>query len=174
MPLERPTFIALIDALLAAGAMTSSGPWLHLPDHQVKLNDEDEQLWQQLSPLMQQARFDPPWVRDLATAAGRAETDTRLLLRKLARIGQVHQVVRDLFYLESTIREMVAMLLQLSAADPVIQAAAFRDRLGIGRKRSIQILEYFDRIGFTRRVGDQRQVRWDNALAQASTSDAQR
>lgn len=173
MPLERPAFIALIDALLAAGTMASSGPWLHLPDHQVKLNDEDEQLWERLSPLMRQARFDPPWVRDLATATGRTEADTRLLLRKLARIGQVHQVVRDLFYLESTIREMVAMLLQLSAADPVIQAAAFRDRLGIGRKRSIQILEYFDRIGFTRRIGDQRQVRWDNALAQASRPDAQ-
>jgi selenocysteine-specific elongation factor len=173
MPLERPAFIALIDALLAAGTIASSGPWLHLPDHQVKLTDEDEQFWQQLLPRMQQARFDPPWVRDLATATGRTEADSRLLLRKLARIGQVHQVVRDLFYLESTIREMVVMLLQLSAADPVIQAAAFRDRLGIGRKRSIQILEYFDRIGVTRRMGDQRQVRGDNALAQASKADAQ-
>jgi selenocysteine-specific elongation factor len=48
----------------------------------------------------------------------------------------------------------------------VIQAAAFRDRLGIGRKRSIQILEFFDRIGFTRRIGDKRQIRGDNALAQ--------
>lgn len=30
-------------------------------------------------------------------------------------------------------------------------AADFRDRLGVGRKLAIQILEYFDRIGFTRR-----------------------
>ncbi|MBG6665466.1 SelB C-terminal domain-containing protein, partial [Pseudomonas aeruginosa] len=28
----------------------------------------------------------------------------------------------------------------------------FRDRLGIGRKRSIQILEHFDRIGLTLRT----------------------
>ncbi|WP_141073197.1 SelB domain-containing protein, partial [Escherichia coli] len=32
-------------------------------------------------------------------------------------------------------------------------AADFRDRLGVGRKLAIQILEYFDRIGFTRRRG---------------------
>jgi len=44
--------------------------------------------------------------------------------------------------------------------------AAFRDAVGLGRKRSIQILEYFDRIGLTRRFGDRRQVRPDNALAQ--------
>jgi selenocysteine-specific elongation factor len=38
--------------------------------------------------------------------------------------------------------------------------------LGIGRKRSVQILEYFDRIGLTRRVADQRHIRADSALAQ--------
>lgn len=172
MVLERPAFIALIDELLAQGAMASSGPWLHLPEHQVQLNEEDAQLWQRLEPLMQQARFDPPWVRDLATASGVAEARLRLLLRKLARIGQVHQVVRDLFYLQSTIAQMVAMLLQLATADPVIEAAAFRDRLGIGRKRSIQILEFFDRIGLTRRLGNQRRVRPDNALAQMPGADA--
>ncbi len=171
MPLDRPAFLSLIDELLATGAMGHSGPWLHLPDHQVALNDEDATLWQQIEPLMQQARFDSPWVRDLAAATGQSEADVRLLLRKLARIGQAHQVVRDLFYLESTVAEMVAMLLRLSADDPVIQAAAFRDRLGIGRKRSIQILEFFDRIGFTRRIGDQRRVRPDNALAQAPGGD---
>jgi selenocysteine-specific elongation factor len=39
--------------------------------------------------------------------------------------------------------------------------------VGIGRKRSIQILEFFDRIGLTRRLGDQRRIRPDNALAQS-------
>ena len=34
------------------------------------------------------------------------------------------------------------------------------DVLGIGRKRSIQILEYFDRVGLTRRLGDQRYDAW--------------
>jgi len=47
-----------------------------------------------------------------------------------------------------------------------VQVAAFRDMLGIGRKRSVQILEYFDRIGLTRRVADQRHIRADSALAQ--------
>jgi selenocysteine-specific elongation factor len=58
------------------------------------------------------------------------------------------------------------MLLQLAEHDPVIQVAAFRDTVGLGRKRSIQILEYFDRIGLTRRMGDKRQIRLDSALAQ--------
>jgi len=35
-----------------------------------------------------------------------------------------------------------------------IEAGAFRDATGLGRKRSIQILEFFDRVGYTRRVRD--------------------
>lgn len=170
LPLERPAFIALLEEALASGSVASSGPWLHLPDHRVQLNDEDAALWQQILPMMEQGGFDPPWVRDLAQATGQGEALVRLLLRKLGRIGQAHQVVRDLFYCQSTIETMAAMLLRQSEREPVIQAAAFRDSLGIGRKRSIQILEFFDRIGFTRRIGDQRRIRPDNALAQSSAA----
>ncbi|PSS56936.1 selenocysteine-specific translation elongation factor [Pseudomonas sp. BBP2017] len=167
LPLERPAFISLLDELLASGAIVGNGPWLHLPEHQVRLSEVDEALWLQLQPLLEQGQFDPPWVRDLARSLAQEEAQVRLLLRKLARLGQVHQVVRDLFYPDVTIRQMAAMLLQLASDDPVVQVAAFRDVLGIGRKRSIQVLEYFDRIGLTRRIGDRRQVRADNALAQS-------
>jgi selenocysteine-specific elongation factor len=160
--LERPTFLRLLDDLLASGAIATSGPWLHLPGHQVRLSEEDEALWQRLQPLFEQAGVDPPWVRQL----GHDEASVRLLLRKMARLGLLHQVVRDLFYTDAMIRRLAAMLLQLAEHDPVIQVAAFRDAVGLGRKRSIQILEYFDRIGLTRRMGDKRQIRLDSALAQ--------
>ncbi|MBH9328288.1 SelB C-terminal domain-containing protein, partial [Pseudomonas aeruginosa] len=48
----------------------------------------------------------------------------------------------------------------------LIRPAEFRDRLGIGRKRSIQILEHFDRIGLTRRIGNDRRLREGSALAE--------
>ena len=160
--LDRATFVSLIDELLAAGTLAASGPWLHLPGHQVRLSAEDEALWQHLQPLFEQAGFDPPWVRDL----GFDEVTVRLQLRKMARLSLVHQVVRDLFYTDAMLRRMAAMLLQLAAQNEVIQVTAFRDAMGLGRKRSIQILEYFDRLGLTRRFGDKRHIRLDNALAQ--------
>ncbi|MDB6141376.1 MAG: selB [Pseudomonas sp.] len=164
--LDRSTFISLLDELIASGAIATSGPWLHLPDHQVRLSEDDETLWQQLQPLFEQAGFDPPWVRDLASTTQHDEAAVRLLLRKLARLGQVHQVVRDLFYTDTAVQRLAAMLVRMVETNPDIQAATFRDTVGIGRKRSIQILEFFDRIGLTRRFGDQRRVRPDNALAQ--------
>ncbi len=170
--LERPVFIALLESLLAAGKVHSSGPWLHLPDHRVQLVDADERLRERLWPLLLAGAFDPPWVRDLARELGAEEGDVRLLLRKLARLGQLHQVVKDLFYPESTLRQLADHALRLHAEAGLIRAAAFRDRIGIGRKRCIQLLEYFDRIGFTRRFGNERRIREDSALAQPTTEEA--
>jgi selenocysteine-specific elongation factor len=167
LALERSIFVCLLDELLGAGSINASGPWLHLPDHQVRLNAEDETLWLQLQPLFEQAGFDPPWVRDIAGVVEQDDAVVRLLLRKLARLGLMHQVVRDLFISDAMLRQMVAVLLQLAKENPQIQVTTFRDALGLGRKRSIQYLEYFDRLGLTRRSGESRQIRHDNALAMA-------
>jgi selenocysteine-specific elongation factor len=168
LPLERSTFASLLDELRDAGAITASGPWLHLPDHQVRLNAEDEILWQRLQPLFENGGFDPPWLRDVAKMLGEDDAVVRLLLRKLARLGLMHQVVRDLFLSDSQLRRMAAILLQLAKENPQIQVTTFRDALGLGRKRCIQFLEYFDRLGLTRRSGEARQIRYDNALANTS------
>lgn len=168
LALERSTFISLLDELLSAGAIHTSGPWLHLPEHQVRLNAEDETLWQQLQPLFDNGEYDPPWVRDVAKMLGHDDADIRLLLRKRARLGLMHQVVRDLFLGDAQLRRMAEVLLALAAENPQIQVTTFRDALGLGRKRCIQYLEYFDRLGLTRRIGESRQIRYDNALANAN------
>ena len=83
----------------------------------------------------------------------------RQTLRKLATQGDVHQIVHDLFYTTERVRELAAVITQLASEHGEIAAAAFRDRIGAGRKRAIQILEFFDRVGYTRRVHDAHRLR---------------
>ncbi|WP_150303623.1 selenocysteine-specific translation elongation factor [Pseudomonas saliphila] len=168
--LERPIFVALLESLLQNGRIAASRPWLHLPDHKVQLSEAEERLQAHLWPLLEEGGFDPPWVRELARALEIEESDVRQLLRKLARLGQLQQVVKDLFYPEGAIRCLAAEAVELAARSGVIATADFRDRIGIGRKRSIQLLEYFDRMGLTRRVGDLRVIRTDHALASSQVS----
>ncbi|KWH48286.1 selenocysteine-specific translation elongation factor [Burkholderia stagnalis] len=142
---------ALVDALVEGGDAARSGPWLHLPSHTVNLDAREETLAQTLLPLIRAGRFDPPWVRDLARETGAAEEAVRALLRKLARRGDVHQVVRDLFYHADVVRDLAMLVAQLvRAREGGLDAATFRDATGLGRKRAIQILEFFDRVGYTR------------------------
>lgn len=163
--LERPVYLALLEQALAAGKIEASGPWLHLPGHRVRLSEEEEALKARLWPLLESARFNPPWVRDLAGALDIEEDRVRHLLRKLSRIGELQQVVKDLFYPDATIRQLANQILDMERQAGVIRAAAFRDQTQLGRKRSIQLLEHFDRIGLTRRFGNERKIRPDSALA---------
>jgi hypothetical protein len=50
-------------------------------------------------------------------------------------------------------------LFKQSDSVTTVYAAAFRDLIGTSRKFSIALLTYFDRTGFTLRVGDIRRLR---------------
>jgi selenocysteine-specific elongation factor len=60
----------------------------------------------------------------------------------------------------------------LARTSGAITAAAFRDATGLGRKRAIQILEFFDRIAYLRRVGDVHLLRPGTTLFAGTSQDA--
>lgn len=156
---DEPLWQFLIEQLLVDGSVQRSGHWLHLPEHAVRMNEAEEQLAQQLLPRLHDGAFDPPWVRTLASDCKVPEALVRQTLASLARRGQVFQVVKDLFYPLTTIERLASIARDCDDAQSGLQAAAFRDATGLGRKRAIQLLEFFDRVGFTRRVKDQHLLR---------------
>ena len=144
----------LLAGLVAEGVLLANGSWLHLPGHRATLSADDEALLRRLHPLIAAGGFDPPWVRELAAAVREPEERVRTVLRKQLTQGGVYQVVRDLFYDRERIAELAAIVLACAGEREGVSAARFRDAVGLGRKRAIQILEFFDRVGYTRRVRD--------------------
>lgn len=170
--LAAPAFTALVDGLAGDVRLQRSGPWLHLPEHSISLTTQEQALYERIRPWLAEKPYDPPWVRDLAKRSGADEARMRLLLRKLARQGEVYQVVRDLFYTPGAVAELAHMVAGLEGVDGETRAAAFRDRSGLGRKRCIQILEFFDRVGYTRRVREGHRLRNpDMFRGEANTTD---
>jgi len=161
----RPAFAGLLDAMSAAGQVVRTGPWVHLPGHAVRLPAEDERLWQdRLRPLLEARPFEPPRVRDLARALGLEEDAVRQLLKRLQGIGEVYRVAHDHYFTRAAVADLAAIALKLSETANAARAADFRDALGTGRKLAIQILEFFDRIGYSRRIGDDHRVFGDSLL----------
>jgi selenocysteine-specific elongation factor len=154
---------ALITQLQHERRLFVRGAWLHLPEHHLTLAETDRALADKLRPLLLAGRFDPPWVRDLAATVHEREERVRAVLRKLVGHGDVYQVVRDLYYDRDAIAELAAILGACHREHGAVHAAHFRDSVGLGRKRSIQILEFFDRVGHTRRIRDAHVLRGENA-----------
>jgi selenocysteine-specific elongation factor len=153
-----------LDDLVARGALVRSGTWLHLPDHAARLNEAEQKLAQKLLPRLADGGFDPPWVRDLAKDCAVSEPMVRQTLASLARRGEAFQVVKDLYYPLATIERLAALARDCLGGPEGLQAASFRDATGLGRKRAIQLLEFFDRVGYTRRVKDTHLSRPDTTL----------
>jgi selenocysteine-specific elongation factor len=161
---------ALIDELVKEGAIERSGQWLRLPEHVAILSPTDQALAQRLQALLAAGGFDPPWVRELAVTLGTAEDEVRRVLLKQVTRGAVYQLVRDLFYDAARIGELAALAAGVAGPGRVVTAARFRDTIGLGRKRTIQILEFFDRVGYTRRVRDTHLLRTESTWGSVASA----
>ncbi|CNI39019.1 selenocysteine-specific translation elongation factor [Yersinia vastinensis] len=154
--LDEALVFRLIDTLLAEGKLKNTRGWLHLPQHGLAFTEQEQRLWQQVAPYFTDS---PWWVRDLATALQIDEGEMRSLLRKAAQLGFITAIVPDRYYLSQRIEQFADLVRELDASQGSTSASDFRDRLGVGRKLAIQILEFFDRSGFTRRRGNDHLLR---------------
>jgi selenocysteine-specific elongation factor len=153
---------SLVESLEGEGTLVRSGPWLHRPEHTAQLSAADLTLLGKLAPMIASGHFDPPWARDLAARVAEPEARVREVLCKQVRRGELYQVVHDLFYDAGSMAELAAIARRLSEEHGALNAARYRDALGLGRKRTIQILEFFDRVGYTRRIRDSHVLRSDS------------
>jgi selenocysteine-specific elongation factor len=159
---------ALIDELVQRRQLQQSEYWLHLPEHRVSLTERERDLAQKLQAAVAAGRFDPPWVRELAQVVATDDEEVRRVLRKCTVLGEVYEVVRDLFYHCDSIRALAGQLHSLYEQHGLVESADYRDSIGLGRKRTIQVLEFFDRVGYTRRTPRGRVLRADSSWREAN------
>jgi selenocysteine-specific elongation factor len=162
--LARAAFAALLEELLEEKSVEQSGPWLHLPGHKVSLSAVEEKLWLRIFPMLQDAPFAPPRVRDIAAELALAEGAVRDLLRRVARVGHVYLVAHDHYFTADAVARLSAIVTKLAGTQDGVRAAEFRDAIGGGRKLAIHILEFFDRTGYTRRTGEAHRLRQENLV----------
>jgi selenocysteine-specific elongation factor len=164
-------FAAVLRESDAAKKLEITGSTLRLPRHNATDNPADEKTWKALQPVFDAAGFNVPGVRALAAAAKLSEATTRDFLHRKAKAGaeaglptaQLVRVNQERFFLRATLAKLAAEAQAVALAAPGGQftAAQFRDRVGVGRDLCIEVLECFDRLGITLRLGNARKMRKD-------------
>ncbi len=152
----RAVSLALAAALVEDGKAVREGAAIRLATHAARLDAADAALWQKAAPLLDKEPLRPPALHDLAAALGEDPRRIESFLVRAARLGLVVRASEHRFFRPVALRRLGAIAEELASSDPARQvtAAAFRDRSGIGRNSAIELLEFFDRIKFTRRVGN--------------------
>ena len=158
---SREVAAAAIGSLVRDGRLVREGRFLRAPEHEPQLSSRDAALWSKVSLHLGEEAVKPPVLAELAGArsgwtgasspsssAGRRGGGSSSRWRRTA----------------SSIRARSGAWRRSRKGSPpppttaVSTRGAFRDRSGIGRNLTIQVLEYFDAAGLTRRIGDARIV----------------
>jgi selenocysteine-specific elongation factor len=166
--LEPEGFYELLEGLVNEGLLQRQGVFVHRPSHKAELSAAERNLWRSIAPLLQENPFNPPRVRDIAKQTNLPEAEIRANLKRVARVGEVTLVALDHFFVTEHVAVMADKAAEIADSDGVVRAAAFRDAIGSGRKVAIQILEFFDRVGYTRRLRDDHLIRRPNPWRQGS------
>lgn len=148
--------LLLIDQLLAQGKLRNHQGWLSLPDFVVRFGEQEAAVWQRAAPLFNEEAW---WVRDLATTLQVDEALMRQTLHQAAKMGDITAIVKDRYFSSRQMMHFAKVIRERADAGQSTSAGDFRDRLGTGRKLAVQVLEFFDRCGFTRRKGNEHLLR---------------
>ncbi len=99
----------------------------------------------------------PPSLHQLAADLGMSERDVQAALTALADAGLVTHVA-DVWFSSDALSDAVSAAVGVLTEGPR-GIGELRDLWGVGRKHALAIAAQMDRLGLTRRVGDQRVLR---------------
>ncbi len=148
----------LIDALVSKGKLTKAGGKVTLPGQRGELSEKESVVWTQVEPLLRGQLTKPPVLHDIADNLHIPIRELEKTLGHCVQLGYLVRPVQNRFFLPEAMQELLTILMNTADERDQLSVRQYRDATGIGRNLAIEILEYFDRQGITRRVGDTRSI----------------
>jgi len=132
------------------------GDQVHVPGRSRTLGGEEGQLARQIEEIFLKAGLTPPLVSELIRTIHQRPKTIEGVVGFLAKSGVLVRLSENV-YLHRDVIEQAGRKLEPHAGESV-DVGWFKDLYSISRKVAIPLLEYFDRAGFTKRIGDRRQI----------------
>lgn len=149
-----PVLQTVVGELKAAGRITEADQRLALVGHQPTIRDRDADLLEKVEALFRSRAFAPPPPAEVATALDLAPASVQRYLRILLEHRKLVRVDRDLLFHHEVIQQARQRIVAHVQAKGRLESVEFKYLLNTSRKYAIPLLDYFDRIGLTRRASD--------------------
>ena len=163
--LAKAAVVAIAAELVRDGAIVKEGMGVRLPTHRAQLQAADLEIWGAVNEALSESGIRPLSVSQVAQATNLDVRKLEPFFGRASRHGLVVRFSKTRICTPATLRELAGIVQDLAqhADDELVSVVAFRDASGIGRNIAIEVLEFFDRQGFTQRVGDGRKVLQESA-----------
>ena len=141
------------------GVLENHANSLRLADHTISLSAEQVKLKEKLVSLFSSTGLTPPSVNELLKTLTVSKPDLGNLLELLVKEGSAVKIKDDLYFGSDAVSDLEQNITQFFKDHDELTPGSLKEMTGISRKYAIPLLEYFDRVKLTIRVGDKRVLR---------------
>lgn len=159
--IETSILEVLLGTLVEEQRLNSRGTRFHLPSHNIRISVRDQQLLDRVAPKLA-PRSGTPLSLHQAAADLKVDLETlEMTLKTASRLGKMVLIGKNRYAPTHFVAKLgvVAERLVANSADRCFTTAEYRKQTTLGRNFVIDVLEYFDQIGFTERNGNTRYIR---------------
>ena len=159
--IETSILEVLLGTLVEEQRLNSRGNRFHLPSHNTCISVRAQQLLDRVASKLAPGSGTP---LSLHQAAADLKVDLETLemtLKTASRLGKMVLIGKNRYAPTHFVAKLgvVAERLAANSADRCFTTAEYRKQTTLGRNFVIDVLEYFDQIGFTERNGNTRYIR---------------
>jgi len=152
------TFDALLAQMGKDGQLVASADMVRLAEHKVAMSEAEQKIADQLERTFRDARFAPPHWKEQLERFGPQLPLAQKVFYSLVEAGKLVRV-GDLAFHGSVVDQAKRVITEHIKRNGKMTVADFRNLTDSSRKFAVPLVEHMDKIGFTRRVGDDRLLR---------------
>ena len=156
-------FKALLDDRIRAGEVVHQDQLIRALGHRPTLSPQVQREWQQLETRMKARGLNIPLRSEIQKDTGFDAKRLETLTRPAIKTGDLFEIGEKRLALPATLRELARLVKQFTDASGGISVIEAKQVFGLGRNLTIEILEFFDQIGYTKRSGNLRLISDMNA-----------
>lgn len=148
-------YARLLSELITSGKIEETRDFVRRPGFSPPMDAKVTEMRAWIVQMLQEGRFAPPGAGEIAKKVGSSDAFDRVL-RALQDEGEVVEVGSGIFFHREALEEIKQTVVDEIKRHGNISVATLRDSLGTSRKYALAVLEYFDSLKLTRRIGDTR------------------
>jgi selenocysteine-specific elongation factor len=153
--LKPKVYDGLLQIAVERGRLEVMQDRIRIAGYEVPLSLREKQIMEQVLAQFKQQPYQPPTLQELMAGNKGQEKFLLGVLLLLKEKGILVEVEEGLLFAKETIDQTPALLADISSAEG-FTVAEFRDRVGSSRKFALGLLEYLDKLKWTKRVEDRR------------------
>jgi len=154
---KEKLFNRLLNDLIRDKIIVREKDIIRAKDHTINLRKDQEEVRTQIDQIYLKSALEPPYFKDLGNDI--LKGGGRDLLEIMVKDGTLIKVKEDLYFHKEAIDELKRSLVDFLKEKGQITTPELKNLTRVSRKYTIPLIEYFDKIQLTVRIGDKRILR---------------